>query len=191
MHHRRIATFLIGLWVAGSLLLAYVAVQNVLGVDEIIRNATPAARKILSKLGPDGRALLRYYGIEQSRGLIALWELFEIAIGLTLAAVLYLGTHVNRLMVWTCCMMVVIVLFLHFGILPEMDYLGRQLDFDPTGGTRRLWGLYGLYAGLSALKLALAAVLTGYLFLFKTRVRAKQPEPAGKLFSTAERSSSG
>jgi hypothetical protein len=172
MHHRRIASFLAGLWIAGSLFMMYVTSWNMRGVDSVLAAPTPEASKVIEKLGPETtRTLLRFHASEENRHYRIRWEQAQIVLCLVLAAVLYLGTHVNRLMVVLCGLMFLIVGFLHWVVTPELAFLGRDLDFSAanTGGMKRLRALEWLYYGLAALNLLLAGVIAGYLFVFKTR----------------------
>lgn len=183
MHHRRIASFLAGLWVAGSLFMAFVAIQNFRGADRILAAPSPAAAKIIQTLGHDqARMFLRYQAAEENREYFDIWETSQIAIGLILTAVLALGTSVNRMMLIVCGTMILLVVFMHFVLTPEITYIGRNLDFIPpdAGGRSRFWVLHGLYSGLELLKLLLACILIGYLFVFKTKVK---PRPLAEAVS--------
>jgi hypothetical protein len=174
MHHRRIASFVAGLWIAGSVFMMYVASWNIRGVDSILSTPTPAASKVIDKLGPEtARTLLRYHAAEENRHYFDRWEQGQMVLCLLLAAVLFLGTHVNRIMVVLCGVIFLILGFLHWVVTPELAFLGRELDFavGNSGGKDRLWALHWLYNGLALLNLVLVGVIAGYLFVFKTRPR--------------------
>ena len=125
--------------------------------------------------------LLRFHAAEQTRTQFETWELTQVVLGLLLIAVLYLGTHVSRYIVALCGIMLLIVGFVHFVVTPELIWIGRTLDFVPNGSRRRIWTLYGLYAGLDLVKLLLAVIIVGYLFRFKSRA----PRPVSDLPATA------
>ncbi len=177
MHHRRVASFLIGLWVAGSLLMMYIGTQNMTNVASILSTVPREGAKIVDKIGAENaQLLLRFHAAEQTRTQFETWELTQVALGLALAAVLYLGTHVSRYIVALCGIMLLIVGFVHFVVTPEVIWIGRGLDFAPGASRNRIWTLYALYAGLDALKLLMAAIIAGYLFRFKTRTSRHEPE---------------
>jgi hypothetical protein len=180
MHHRRIASFLIGVCIMGNLCMAFVATQNFRGADRILESPSPDAAKVIARMGHDeARMFLRYQAAEENRDYFATWEISEICIGLLLIAVLYLGTHVSRFVIVLCGVMVLLAGFMHFVLTPEMTYLGRTLDFVPldAAGRSRFWMLHGLYSGLDLLKLLLGVLVAGYLFVFrvkgKPRLRAE------------------
>jgi uncharacterized membrane protein YkgB len=191
MHHRRIASFLIGAWIAASLLMAYVATQNFHNVDRILAAPSAGASKMLESLGHDqARMLLRYQAAEENRAYFSDWEFVQIILGVALTAMLLLATHVNRLMVLICGLMVLLVGFMHFALTPEITFTGRAFDFVPpgAGGRGHFWVLHGLYSGLELLKLLMAFAVAGYLFIFKTKVRRPEPvqlDDLGKLKRTA------
>ena len=178
MHHRRIAAFLAGLWIAGSLIMAYVATQNASGVDRIMHAPSAEASKIIQKLGQEqARMFLRYQAYEMTRFYMPRWEIAQMTLAALIAAVLYLGTHVNRLMVVLCGVILLVVLFMHFVLTPEITFLGRGLDFTNDRGTR-YWALNALYAGLEVLKVVLVLIIAGYLFVFKTKTRTRVSKEA-------------
>ena len=148
-------------------------------VDRLLTAPSPAAAKVISSLGHDNaRLFLRYLASEENRRYFDRWELGQIALGLLLVATLYLGTQVNRLIVAVAGMMVILVIFMHFFLTPEITFLGRGLDFVPPGqGSRsRFWVLHGLYSAAEVLKLVLGAIVGIYLFRFKGKGRRSLTE---------------
>lgn len=145
---------------------------------------SPGASLLIQKIGIDSaQTLLRYEAEEQNRYFMVRWEWTQMALAVVLAAVLYLGTHVSRLAMVICGIMLMLVIFMHFVLTPEITWLGRNLDFgpDPGGGGRtRYWILQALYSGLEVLKLLLGASLAIYLFVFKSgnKVRVRRAQTA-------------
>lgn len=180
MHYRRLASFLMGVWLTGSILVGWVAIQNLHRADVILASPATEARAILQTLGHvKARMFLRYQAAELNREYFSDWELAQIVIGLLLAAILALGTHVSRFILVTCAFMLVLTLFMHFVLTPELSYMGRELDFVPHGTEirRRFWVLHGLYSGLEVVKLLLGCVVAVYLFVFRVRPRPQVPDP--------------
>src|SRR5271154_5230083 len=98
MHHTRIAVFLLGAWLFGSLSIAYVATQNFDAVDQVMKNPPPAAAKMIQTLGDDNaRHLLRHLAGEENRSYFETWELAQLFIGVALIVVLLLGIE-NRIL---------------------------------------------------------------------------------------------
>jgi hypothetical protein len=66
--------------------------------------------------------------------------------------------------------MLILVLFQHFAILPEIIYRGREADFPPGSASfavqARVWTLGQIYIGAEAVKLVVCGVLSSYLFVF-------------------------
>ena len=184
MHYRRIASFLMGAWIAASFLMTYVATQNFQNADRILTAPPPAASAIIRTLGHDqARMFLRYQAAEENRAYFATWETVQLLIGIALTVLLLFSTHVNRLLVGLCGLMVLLVGFMHFALTPEITFAGRAFDFVPSdaGGRGHFWVLHGLYSGLEILKLILGCVVAGYLFVFKTRMRRADPVSLGDL----------
>src|SRR6266851_4460391 len=126
MHHRRLASFLIGVWLMGSVCVGWVATRNFRRADVILTAPAPEAGRIIRSLGHDqARMLLRYQASEANREYFADWELVQIGIGLLLTSVLALGTRVSRFILIICAFMVVLTLFMHFALTPEIVYIGR------------------------------------------------------------------
>jgi hypothetical protein len=179
MHYRRIASFLAGAWIAASIFMGMVATGNFHTVDRLLSAPSPAAARVITTLGHDNaRMFLRYLASEENRRYFDQWELAQIALGLFLVAALYLGTQVNRLILGTAGMMVILVTFMHFFLTPEITFLGRGLDFVlPDQGNRsRFWVLHGLYSAAEVLKLVLGTIVAVYLFRFKAKSRRSLTE---------------
>src|SRR5260370_42377769 len=93
MHTRRMATFLLGVWIGGGLLIAYVTLQNMGSAARAMTDPAPPAAQRLERLGDaDARPLLRYQAVEQNRRALYLWETPQFPLGFTLLPWRYLGT---------------------------------------------------------------------------------------------------
>src|SRR5262249_18997449 len=106
------------------------------------------------------------------------WETVEIALALALGACLFLGTQRRIFPQILCALMLVLVIFEHFAISPEMNYRGRQADFPPgsvsLGIQARAWALDEVYIVAEGAKLLVAGILASYLFVFRTARRSKK-----------------
>jgi hypothetical protein len=168
MHHSRIAAFLLGAWLLGSLFLAFVATRNFKTVDEVLKSPPPEASKMIQTLGGNNAPqLLRYLAGEENRGFFEAWEVAQLALGTALTAFLLFGVE-KRLLAGVSGAMLILTLFQHLKITPEMIWLGRSIDFLPSTAESQardqFWKLHGIYAGIEVVKMLLAVGIAGLLF---------------------------
>jgi hypothetical protein len=190
VHTRRVAAFLLGVWLGCSVLVGLIAIENLRLPGAILASSSDQAGQIAKKIGPeDTRLLLRHQAAEQNRVYFYRWEQVEIFLALALAICLFLGTQRRILPLILCGLLVMLVLFEHFGLTPELTFIGREADFPPgsvTFGTQsRVWALDQVYAWAEGVKLLLGAVLAGYLFIFRTRQRGRKSVSAADRVSDA------
>lgn len=136
---------------------------------------------MINALGSDKASLLmRHAAAEETRSALAVWERVEIALGLVLGGCLYLATQKRVLPIVLCGAMLVLVLFQHFGVGPELAYSGRETDFPPgnalVGSTERLRALQAVYYGTELIKLVAGGILASYLFVFRSSRRSSRKE---------------
>jgi hypothetical protein len=81
--------------------------------------------------------------------------------------------------------MLIVALFQHFRVTPEMIALGRVVDFGGAGtpAYNQFWRLHGLYGVLEVVKLALLIVVAAIL-LFGRRAKMTDPVEAGPEVTT-------
>jgi len=180
MHHSRIAAFLLGAWLLGSLFQAFVATRNFKTVDAVLQAPPPEASKMIQKLGhDDARQLLRYLAGEENRGYFESWELAQLALSTLLTAFLLFGVE-KRLLAGLAGAMLVLTLFQYLRITPDLVGLGRSIAFAPAAAeahTRAQFGrLHGIYGVIEVVKMLLAATIAGFLFAMRRRRVAKRVE---------------
>ena len=97
------AVFLLGVWLAGTILLAFVATQNFATVDRILSQPTPQAATPLSALPHETmRPLLRHLSSELNRLYFFAWGVAQIVFGVMLLILLLaLGRRIEAALVWT------------------------------------------------------------------------------------------
>lgn len=133
MHVRRLAALLSGAWLAMGGFVALVAVHNMEAVDNPLIAPPRYAGLSIEALGETtARTFLRFYSAELSRWYLETWELAQLVLGVWLLATLIAGGVQRRSIVVLCFLMLVTVLVLHFAVAPEMNRLGRALDFFPA-----------------------------------------------------------
>src|SRR5690349_19417391 len=132
MHYSRISAFLLGALLTGSLFMAFVATGNFQTASEILKSPPPQAEKMIKQLGDENaRLLLRYQAGEENRLFFDTWEIAQLVLGLFLAGLLFL-TGKRRLLAGLAAAMVILTVFQHFKITPELIWQGRSIDFVPA-----------------------------------------------------------
>jgi hypothetical protein len=176
MHFSRISAFLLGALLAGSLFMAFVATGNFQTVSEILKSPPPQAEKMIKQLGEENaRLLLRYQAGEENRLFFESWETAQLLVGLLLAGLLFLRDK-GRLLSGLAGAMVILTVFQHFKITPELVWQGRSIDFasvtaDPTA-RQHFFRLHAAYGVIEAVKLLLMIAIG--IGLFPRRRRARQ-----------------
>ena len=151
-----------GAWLAGSLVMWFVATQNFRTVDRVLARPTPGAAPVLRSLPAETpRPLLRHLASELNRVYFVAWGLFQIP----------LGVAVLGLMAWSrrraeallAAAMLALVVLLLFGVTPQIVSLGRSLDFVPRNPPppqmSTFWRLHAAYTGLDLVKVLLGSIL--------------------------------
>jgi hypothetical protein len=171
MHLRRVASFLLGAWIAGSLFALYIASNSGVAAERVIRLPPPELRPVIEALGADKAAsLLHFNGAEQGRLYLHDWGRLQLLLGPALVAILAFSTRISRLALGLGGAMLVFAAFSSLFLVPEVDYLGRGLEFAPgwSADRARYLALQGTFSVLEVLKMALGFALAAYLFLYKT-----------------------
>ena len=173
MHHSRIAAFLLGALLLGSLFLTFVATRNFHAVDAMLNSPPPEASKMIQTLGhQNARQLLRYLAGEENRSYFEAWELAQLALGVALVAFLLFGVE-KRLLAGLAGAMLALTLFQHFKITPDLMWMGRSIDFLPAAAESQardqFWKLHGIYGGIEVVKMLLAVTIAGFLFPMRRR----------------------
>lgn len=167
MRNRRIVCFLMGTWIGVSAMLAINVYRNFDAVEAVLSSPPEPATKIFKTLGPDNaRRLLRYTAGAENADTFEVWEDGQMALGLFIALILFLGSS-TRVMSPIPIVMVLLVVFLHVKITPELAWLGRSLEFmtpsDPVMSQAQFWRLHRIYEILETVKCLLGMGLTAFL----------------------------
>jgi len=173
MHLSRIATLLLGAWLAGTLFMSFVATRSLDEVDDVLKSTAPPAEKIIQMIGYDNaRMLLRLMAGEENRYYDNTWEEVEIVLGVLLTAVLFLGVR-NAWLGTISTVMLALVLFSHFRITSDLSWLGRSIAFVPWNVRSLLrdqyWKLNAIHQAIAVVKLLLGSVIAGLLFAVRRR----------------------
>jgi hypothetical protein len=182
MHTRRLAAFLLGAWLVGSLFMMFVATQNFRAVDRLLESPTTPLTKIEVQLGgkDELRQLLRHQVAEINRYFFECWEYFGIALAICLGIVLVFATNANVATMALVGLMLLVAVVQRVLLTPEIIFLGRHLDFLPpdavTPDRARFWNFHIAYSASELLKLFLGIVLGA-----KLMVRGTHSRRAGKI----------
>jgi hypothetical protein len=181
VHTRRIATFLLGAWLAGCLVMVFMSVQSSRAAASLMTSPMTQVKKMIDTLGAEPAALLlRHAAAEETRRVSFVWEELQIPLALVLGACLFLGTQKRVFPIILCAGMLVLVLFQHFGVTNELAYRGRETDFPPgnalVGPVERLRALQAIYYGAEVIKLIAGGILVSYLFVFRSSRRGSRKE---------------
>jgi hypothetical protein len=180
MHTRRMAAFLAGAWLGGSLLMILIQLANLRFTASLLSAPSNQAAELMKKTAPrqNVEMLMRYQAAEQNRRYSYTWEEAQFGLALTLGGCLFLGTQRRIFPLLFCGLMLLMVIFEHSGVGPELAYRGREADFPPgntaPGVQLRLYALDQVYAWVEGTKLLLGTLLSGYLFIFRARRTRRQ-----------------
>ena len=186
-HWHRIAAFLTGSLILGSLFMIYVAIGNFGTVDRVLAMPPREAQQMFQTLGAENaRLLLRYVAGAENQVFFTSWEEAQIGFGVLLTAVVLLPMK-SRVLAGISGAMLIIALFQHFRVTPEMIALGRMMEFGEGAGSAaysQFARLHGLYGVLEIVKLALLAIV-GAVLLFGGRQKTVEPQEVGSVSNFA------
>lgn len=139
----------------------------------LLASPSSQAAASLTKLKPfrgDVEQLMRYQAAEQNRRYASVWEESQIGLAVVLGACLFFATQRRVFPILFCGLMLLMVIFEHFGISPELAFRGRETDFGDVseGAKTGVWALDQVYKWVEGSKLMLGSLLAGYLFIFRT-----------------------
>src|SRR5262245_34684674 len=111
MLSRRLACFLIGLWLGACVLVAWLTADGFRSVDRTLAVHTPEAAARLKALRlEDARMLLRYEVSERNRAVFETWEIAQIFYGAGVFFYLLFGTREGKLPMGLVLLMIAIVI---------------------------------------------------------------------------------
>jgi hypothetical protein len=169
MHTRRLAAFLLGAWLIGSFMLAFVvAGQNFAQVERILETPPGQIAKDMDELGADVvRQMFRYQAAESNRFIFQLWGIVQLGVGVTFLSAVTITAHRNRVLIIGGAVMLLITCIQTMYLVPSMTALGRQFDFLPLTANspeRELHRTLHIWSEiLEVLKLVIGLALAGRL----------------------------
>ena len=189
MHTRRVGAFLIGAWLLGTLLMAFIPSQGLLSVDRFFSNPPSQISKELDDVGPEVmRQILRFQATQHNRHILETWEIVQLGLGGALLATSLLTAHRSRIVSFCSIVMFLMVLVMYFYLTPILNALGRSVDFLPAGAAaqeRDSFDFYSVwYRVLDILKALLGIVVTARLLFdrydWQDKLMPGVADPSGK-----------
>lgn len=164
MHTRRLVGFLLGMWMAGSLAMLFVASQSFRSVDRILEAPLPQVTQSIETLGKENvRLLLRYQAAEQNRHYFERWGAAQLVLGTALFLVVLFATSEKRWMLLLPMLMLILSGVMNWVVIPDIVTLGRSIDFvvpyEELQARQRFARLHNAYLAMDAVKLGLGVSL--------------------------------
>src|SRR5271157_1748334 len=168
MNTRRLACFLLGIWMGGGLLMAWLAAQSLSSVDRLLARPHPVATAQFKALGrADARLLLRYQVSEQNRWHFEMWEVAQIVMGALFFLFVLFATRENKFALSLILLIIAGVVVQHILITPAMISIGRMIDFvppdAPSGDRAQFLVIHSWYWGVELGKWVLGMALAARL----------------------------
>jgi hypothetical protein len=162
------------MWLAGSILMAWVTTQNLKSVDRMVAGPdNTVARLRVKALGEEAQQLLRYQSAEQNRWLYGKWELIQLLAGTGFFCIMLFGSREDKLVLLGIIILLLLVGLQRFFITPEVNALGRLVDSAPKPGQspdyNRFWITHMAHSGVEGLKGLLQLLLAGQMVFSRKR----------------------
>jgi len=129
---RRLAAFLLGVLLAGSISMDETAAANLRTVDRYLSDPGIVSAGMIHDAGRDNIALLlRYAAGESNRWLTEEWEWIQLLVGICLILVLIFGSRPPKIPIGLCLLFLAMAMAERFFLTPNILRLGRIADFLP------------------------------------------------------------
>lgn len=146
--------------------MEWVARENLLGVDRMLAEPDPAATLRIKLLGRDQASLLlRYQANEQNRYCYEIWETAQVVLAALFFFFLLFGTTEGKTSLGLALLLMILVLTQRFLLTPEINAMGRLLDFGAgaPGNPARLNVTQYMYTAVEMTKWGLEVILAALL----------------------------
>ncbi len=179
MFTRRVATFLLGVWIGCCLLVDLFALQGTQVADRIIDSQATEVRELVTKAGAANvTPLMRHFAGERVRGLIDNWEPAQLVLAVVMIILLVFTDQRRIIALSITAIMAILTVVQHFFITPDWILLGQQADFLPEAASfsvrSQLWTFTQAYGALEIVKLLLGGALASYFFVMESTKRSRR-----------------
>ncbi len=184
MSSRRLAVFLLGLWLGCTLFMGWVAMHDMASADETMKLTDRQFQREVKEVGFERvKVLLRFEAAELNRHYIYYWGWAQLLLALLVLVILLDATSGNRFTLIVMTAILLVLLVQHFLVQPAVVELGRGLDFvmtDQMPEERRAFRTYFNYsAALDAIKLGLLIVLAVRMMLHGSSGKRRRHSSGG------------
>jgi hypothetical protein len=164
MQYRRVVCLILGLWLGGSLVMAWFGARSFQTPERLLNESNPGFILQTRPMGHAAtRAVLRHAVADQNRWLFQSWELMQIGIGVLLFTYLLFGTMEGKFTLLLSLLMLILVAVQRIAISPTLGSLGNTLDYmsaDTVVSERaKFWMLHSAYIGVELGKLGLGLIV--------------------------------
>ena len=168
MHARRLACFMLGMWLAAGIAVAWLEREDFQTIQDVLSQPDPAVAERVKVLGAHETYLLMgHVASEQRQRTTRNWENLQLVLGLGFFFFVLFGTREGKLPLAMALLLVVMVLLERFLLTPEALSLARIATFATgrasSGEAVRRMVLSSTHEGFEIVKwmieLGLAAVL--------------------------------
>ena len=157
--------------------MTWVVRENLYAADRLLAEPEPAAILRIKVLGRDqARLLFRYQAAEMNRSYVEMWEIAQMMLGSLFFFFLLFGTSEGKVALALALLLLVLVLVQRFFLTPELDALGKLIDFGSPALLHAERTRYRVadaaYLGIEIGKWAMQLLLAGWLVAGKGRSRS-------------------
>jgi len=169
MHTRRLACFILGMWLAAGIAVAWLEREDLQTIQDVLSQPDPAVAERVRALGAHETYLLMgHVAAEQRQRTIRSWEDVQLVLGLGFFFFLLFGTREGKLPLAMALLLVGIVLLERFLLTPEALSLARIASFAAgasSGEAVRRMVLSSAHEGFEIAKWMVEATLAAVLVL--------------------------
>jgi hypothetical protein len=132
MHARRFACMLLGMWMAGSALMAWITADSFNAAPRMLATQSPDFGVRLQSMGRAEAGMMLAYPVrQQAAWWMEEWGDFEVALGAAFFVFLLLGTREGKVTLAIALAPLAVAIFQRAFMTPQLLYLGGMLDFVP------------------------------------------------------------
>ena len=169
MHTRRLACFILGMWLAAGIAVAWLEREDLQTIQDVLSQPDPAVAERVRALGAHETYLLMgHVAAEQRQRTIRSWEDVQLVLGLGFFFFLLFGTREGKLPLAMALLLVGMVLLERFLLTPEALSLARIASFAAgasSGEAVRRMVLSSAHEGFEIAKWMVEATLAAVLVL--------------------------
>ncbi|MBE0656549.1 MAG: DUF4149 domain-containing protein [Bryobacteraceae bacterium] len=166
---RRLAVFLLGLWMGGIVAISIAAPASFRSVEKVMAERPEIVTAATDKLGPvTMRDILRYQVAETNRMMFTIWGWVQCFLSLALLLLLIFLSNAGRLSLLCSGLMAAVAALANFVLIPRIVELART-NIKGVGSAERFELMHSGFTTFQATILVLGLVLLFSLFRRRER----------------------